>query len=272
MAKTITTDDLRAALTRRQLGPEEQGHRAFHLEEVELGGRRADAISVGLWRSRGQFIDGFEIKQNRRDWLSEYEDHSKAEPAMAVCDRFWLVTVPEVLHPGELPESWGLLILPARNRKLVVEKPAPLLREDCTKPVDREALVRLLRRVADIGVDARNAVFDEARKEAESRVDFDRKRLEDVTAHAEQDARELREGWQAFHAQLGLEPWKWRPTKEDMELLGKMARAIREGDEQLERFAKDLRRLEDDAGALSGRLNDTLGELNQRLYGNGQAA
>jgi hypothetical protein len=104
------TEDLRRRLERRTISPEGQGGRTFLFFEVSIDGRRADAISLDLWASRDHLIQGFEIKASRADWLNELRDPEKAAPAVAVCDRFWLVTPPDIVRPGELPEHWGHLV------------------------------------------------------------------------------------------------------------------------------------------------------------------
>lgn len=54
--------------------------------------RRIDALAFGIWQSVGREIHGFEIKVSRGDWLREVKQVDKADPFIAVCDRFWLVT------------------------------------------------------------------------------------------------------------------------------------------------------------------------------------
>ena len=123
----LCANELKVAVRRRALGPEGQGGRAFVFFEVSIEGRRADAISVDLWRSRDQLIQGYEIKVSRADWLNELRDPEKAAPAVAACDRFWLVTPPDIVRPGELPETWGHLVLPGPRLRMRVEKRAPKL-------------------------------------------------------------------------------------------------------------------------------------------------
>lgn len=242
------------------------------LTEVVISNRRADAISIGTWRSRGQAIQGYELKTNRVDFLREYEDHQKCEPAMAICDHFWLVTNPGVCELHELPENWGLLLSNGRRGNLKVEKAAPKLRTDVTHPISREILVVLLRRIRALGLEEREAIFDEARKEAAASVDFDRRNLENRVENSEARVTELSDGWEAFHQALGLERWKWRPTQEDFAFLGKIAAAMQDGEAGLERLRQDLRRMEDTGGDLVGKLNDAIGLVNDRTFGKGQAA
>lgn len=123
------TGGLRRRLERRTISPEGQGQRTFLFFEVAINGRRADAISLELWRSRGHLIQGYEIKASRADWLNELRDPEKAVPACSVCDRFWLVTPPDIVREGEVPEHWGHLVAEPTGylRPFRVAKKAPEL-------------------------------------------------------------------------------------------------------------------------------------------------
>lgn len=273
MSRPFTTPELMTAVARRVLGPEGQGGRAFLYEEVELGGRRADAIAIGKWKSRGRLIEGFELKTNRRDWQNEMRQHEKAEPAIAICDRFWLVTNPGVVLPGELPEPWGLLIAEARGRDLKVEVPAPALRERSAQPgITREALAKLLRAAERSAQEGIEEARDEARRQAREEVGFDDKRNRESIERLERRIGDYEAGWDAFHRALGLEPWKWRPTEDDLAFIAKVAEALRNGNEGLERLHNDLRRIEGTAGDLAGEVNGAMQIVNDHIYGKGQAA
>lgn len=69
--------------------------------------RYADALVVGLWRSHGFQIEGFEFKTSRADWLRELKNPAKSDPIFKFCDRFWLVTVGQIAELGEIPPDWG---------------------------------------------------------------------------------------------------------------------------------------------------------------------
>ena len=70
--------DVRAALARKFCAPEY----ALFYEVANATGsaatRSADAIAMGLWPSRGLYLQGFEIKVSRSDWLSELKNPAKA--------------------------------------------------------------------------------------------------------------------------------------------------------------------------------------------------
>lgn len=71
--------------------------------------RTADAIAIGMYRSCGQLIHGFELKVSRTDWLKELSNAAKAESLMRYCHR-WSLIVPDttIVKDGELPPTWGL--------------------------------------------------------------------------------------------------------------------------------------------------------------------
>jgi hypothetical protein len=268
----LTHDELLERIERRVCGAEGQGHRAFLLREICVSNRRADAISVGLWHSRGQLIEGFEAKASREDWLREYEDHQKAEPAMAVCDYFWLATNPGVLQPNELPEKWGLLLSNGKGRHLKVEKPAPLLREKTTHPVSREVLVGLLRGVGCLDAEDREAVRKEGEEIGKSRADLDYELFESRAERAEKQLREREETHRKFLERAGLDFYGWSEGNEEaMKLLGMVAGAIRDGERGLERLHNELRRMESTGGDLVGKLNDAMQVVNDHIFGKGQA-
>lgn len=79
--------------------------------------RFADAITMGLWPSRGLAISGFEFKSHRSDWRRELKHPAKAEPLWELCNEWWLVAGnPDVVKDGELPVGWGLIV--AKGDKL----------------------------------------------------------------------------------------------------------------------------------------------------------
>lgn len=71
--------------------------------------RTADALALGLWKSRGYNLEGFEIKVSREDWIKEWKDPEKAEAIAKYCDYWWIVVSDSsIIHTGELPTGWGL--------------------------------------------------------------------------------------------------------------------------------------------------------------------
>lgn len=109
--------------------------------------RRIDAVAIGIWRSVGREVQAFELKVSRSDWLRELKHVDKADPFIAICDRFWLVTGDtSVAKLDEIPSCWGWMT--ATSHGLRVQRPAQKL------PTDRENMpwgftVGLLRKLHD---------------------------------------------------------------------------------------------------------------------------
>ncbi|MFB7544985.1 hypothetical protein ACFC0N_34395 [Streptomyces zaomyceticus] len=141
----VPTDQLRQMLRDHFIKPGEELPGAVFLTEVTAPGRstrRADAVHIGTWASRGGGeIDVCEIKTQRADWLREMRDPGKAEAWWPYSSRFWLV-VPNtsVAAPEELPPGWGLLVPKRTGRRFqVVVEPAVR-----TPEITPELLVTLL--------------------------------------------------------------------------------------------------------------------------------
>lgn len=134
--------EIRAKL-REAFGPPE--HAIFF--EVAAGtgyeGRRrvADAVSMGMWPSRGMQITGFEIKVARHDWLREKDNPEKAEEIAAYCDRWALVSTDGIVEPQEVPHAWDWFEL-NEHGKLVLRQRG---HETEAKPLDRSFVASLLR-------------------------------------------------------------------------------------------------------------------------------
>ncbi|GAA1110595.1 hypothetical protein [Streptomyces javensis] len=122
---SATTEALTQMLRDHFIKPGEALPGAVFLTEVTAPGqtgRRADAVHIGTWASRGGGeIDVCEVKTQRTDWLRELRDPGKAEAWWPYSSRFWLV-VPntDVAHPDEIPMGWGLMVPKARGRRFQV--------------------------------------------------------------------------------------------------------------------------------------------------------
>lgn len=140
--------------------------------------RHCDALVMSLWPSRGLDITGFEFKASRSDWIKELRDPEKAELILQYCDYWSLVVTDEkILMPGELPPSWGMMVLSGKTLKTVVE---PKRLE--AKPWPREFLASVMRSVSDpvAAIDQnalRQAEWD-GRQAAEKRAKEHNKRIE----------------------------------------------------------------------------------------------
>lgn len=86
--------------------------------------RRADAVAMNLWPSRGMEIHGFEIKVSRADWVAERDNPAKAEATARRCDRWWIVAGNDsIVRTGELPPTWGLIVVVGSALRVVKEAP-----------------------------------------------------------------------------------------------------------------------------------------------------
>jgi hypothetical protein len=103
--------------------------------------RRADAIVMSCWPSRGIWLDGFEFKISRSDWVREKSDPEKSAAVQQFCDHWWVVAGDEkIVRDGELPKTWGLMALRAGKLVTVIEAP-----ELEPQPYTRGFLASLLR-------------------------------------------------------------------------------------------------------------------------------
>jgi hypothetical protein len=121
----MTTQQLDEALHAHFIRPEDRrnlvGAGAVYLTEVTApdgSGRRADAVHVGLWSSRGGGrIDVCELKVSRSDFRRELEEPRKAEAWWPYSTTFSIVSPGiDITPPEELPPGWGLLIPNPRPR------------------------------------------------------------------------------------------------------------------------------------------------------------
>lgn len=127
--------------------------------------RHCDAMAMGLWKSRGIKLHGFEVKVSRSDWRKEFKSPAKAEAIAVYCDYWWVaVSDFDIVKDGELPETWGLLVMDAKG-KLVVAKDAPLNSDP--KTINRPFLAALLRKSIEQKASAAEiaAAVEKAKKE-----------------------------------------------------------------------------------------------------------
>lgn len=130
---TTPTPQLLEALHAHYIKPEDRlsqaGAGAVFLTEVTAPGstRRADAVYLGLWQSRGAGdIDVCELKTSRSDWRRELDNPAKAEAWWPYSTRFWVVAPSTAVVPTEeVPDGWGLMVPGPRGRRFkTIVKPA----------------------------------------------------------------------------------------------------------------------------------------------------
>jgi len=118
MGETAT---LLALLQRHYIKPGQDLPGGVFLPEVGINGTwgsgsRCDAIYVGFTSTSGRLLVGHELKISRADWLNELNKSGKADDWADQCHE-WNVVAPNpaIIHDGELPAGWGLMI-PGRSK------------------------------------------------------------------------------------------------------------------------------------------------------------
>ena len=101
--------------------------RAAHVQSSQTmwayGRRICDFLALDKWPS-SQAIHGHEVKVSRSDWLTELRAPEKADAWRRWCNYWWLVvSAPEIVKPGELPDGWGLMALSKRGTLRARRKP-----------------------------------------------------------------------------------------------------------------------------------------------------
>jgi hypothetical protein len=129
----MTTAELNDLLHAHFIRPEDRLNRAgagaVYLTEVTApgnSGRRADAVHIGLWQSRGAGrIDVCELKVSRADFRRELDKPQKAEAWWPYSTTFCIVSPGvDITPPEELPAGWGLMVPGPRGRRFkTVVKP-----------------------------------------------------------------------------------------------------------------------------------------------------
>lgn len=196
--------------------------------------RWADAVSMGIWPSRGLTLHGFELKTSRSDWLREKNNPAKAESVYKFCDHWWLIAVDGIVKEDELPETWGLQVANGRGLKIV--KAAPKL-----EPISwsRGFLAALLRRSTEQTV-------DDAMLKAQYQLgrDDEKKHQESMKAYALKDADELREKLKEFEDASGIhiDRYTWNCGR-----IGEVVKMLlqRGALDQMRELAKSARRIAD---------------------------
>lgn len=195
-----------------------------------------DAIAMSLWPSRGLDLIGFEVKASRSDWLSELKKPHKADEFVRFCDRWYVVIGDkDIVKPGELPSTWGLIV--PRGRKLTIEVEAPQLQPQA---IDRLFLASLFRAVAT-HAPAEKAI----RVRIEAALNDERARVEatETSLHksAQQKIEELTKAIREFEAASGVSIALWNATK-----IGEAVAVVMRGG--LSSLQSQLRSLAEQAG------------------------
>lgn len=148
----------------------------------------ADLMIIGAWHSSGNFVEGFEVKVSRADWLNEVKNPDKCQPSKKFCHKWWLVIAdPAMVKDGELPDDWGMMAVV--NGELKVIKKAPILEP---VPLEVDFVASLLR------TDARETIP----------LDVHRDKLKDYKRDVEAEYKKRYAGLLKFvkelHSELGV--------------------------------------------------------------------
>lgn len=152
----MRTSDVKAALKKKFCAPEWALFFEVTAGTGAMASRRADAIAMNLWPSRGLAINGFEIKVSRSDWLRELKSPAKAEELAQHCDFWWIVSPKGIVSKHELPEAWGLYEVDGRGMSVSVQ--APKIGEPV---LSRNFMAALIRRAGEMDAAERQRLIRE---------------------------------------------------------------------------------------------------------------
>ncbi len=251
--EALTTPQLEARLAERYKAPEfallfnVKNRTGYSGQE-----RFADAVSMNLFPSRGLEVQGFELKASRSDWIKERDEPRKAEAIARFCDRWWLVVgSAEIVKPGELPPTWGLLV--AKGKGLAVATEAPKLD---AQPLDRKFVAALFRRAVEQSpeavTEAETRGYGRGYKNAEEHAASRVKSLEETAQRRADELLQLRQQVQRFEQAAGFSIAGWRADAR----IGEVVRLALAG-----RFDADLVSLRDQLARLLAGADDSIGAL-----------
>lgn len=217
--------------------------------------RTFDAVAVSLWPSRGFSIHCYEVKCSRSDWLRELKEPAKAEAAARHCDRFSIVASDSsIVKSGELPPTWGLLVVSGQTLRTVVA--APLLPgADPKRPVDRSFLVPMLRS-AGCAIAASPAEIEKALAIGYKQGEESTKR---AAERSQESLRDLREKVTAFEVAAGVKLGSMYGTR-TAEEIGLALRTVMANEKAVRTAGDRLRLARDQLTLALAAVNGAIGE------------
>ncbi|HFE3442933.1 TPA: hypothetical protein ACF3I9_004399 [Klebsiella aerogenes] len=205
-SSAITTAEVKTLLRARFCQPEWSIF--FEVGDSTGSGQRrwADAVAMNMYPSRGLEIHGFEIKVSRPDWLRELKKPEKSAPVQRYCDRWWIVCPKDIIHPGELPPTWGHYDVTQTGLRQIVAAPklAPT-------PVDKDFTAALLRRSAGATEDEIAAIVQRHRNRLEAEFE-ERLKREVAYRTTKGDAALLK--IEEFEKLTGISLTGWHPAED----------------------------------------------------------
>ncbi len=247
-----TAADMRAALRGYRPLPEYALFNEVRNAAGFAANRSCDAITMGIWPSRGLRLEGYEIKVSRGDWLRELAEPAKAESFACYCDRWWIFAPAGVVKPEEVPENWGWIYLDEKDR-VRVGKDAPVL---TPQPLTRGFLAALLRRADESNEgELRRRLDDADRARGEQFSASVQKEVDRRTA----DLAELKELDAAVREAFGVEPRAWFMMSNVIDMVRFLkATHLHENWGGLPAVLKEIDALERRAADLAARMRDGL--------------
>lgn len=234
--------------------------------------RTIDAYVMALWPSRGLTLTAFEIKSSRSDWTRELHKPEKAETFCQLADYFYLVVGDaDIVQPGELPETWGLMVPHGKGLKVAVEAPAlrdltgtgPRGRGPRPLPpaFGRSFLAALLRSATYVGEATPEAISAAVDRCRESERAYAAQRIESLEERVEKAERALMD----FQRESGLQIAGGWAGSHDPKEVGRVVRAVLSGEVQADRLQNQI----DSIRSQAQRIIDATEQLRPQL---GEAA
>jgi len=231
-----------------------------------LADRSADAVALGVWRSKKYEAHLYEFKISREDVKRELRDPRKAEGVGKYCHYWWLVVDDEKrLTDLVVPEVWGILKLHITNvggkeqRRLAVVRKAPRLTPEPFSPMFVVSAIRNIRRAYVDPIDHKRVADELAElKYGKNRTLSDEERDEKEKLRlAEQKLRYIEGYVERFEERSGVKldtpSWEWGRIGDAVKIVLKLAEnehadgnvlkavaALSTASEELERKAKEL--------------------------------
>lgn len=203
--------------------------------------RTADAVVMSLWPSRGLELHGFELKVSRTDWKRELENPAKAEEIGRFCHRWWLVVgSEEIVQPGELPPTWGLLV--PRKDKLFAKVDAPVREAQSPTWLFVAAILRNATAADDAAITklVNQRIFEE--HERNRKREQERKKTEESVL--QQRMAKLEANVKAFEDASGIQINEW---SHDGGRIGELVNLLLRGQYDAQAVERAARQLEDAA-------------------------
>lgn len=239
MGNGVTANEITQAIKAKYSGPDWRVWFEVSQKPGHYRGRRADAVAMNIWPSRGFQINVFEVKVSRADFKNEMADITKAQAIGKYADFFWLACPHGMVDKSEVPENWGLMEL--NGGGLRVKKQAPQLA--APEPIDRGFAASLLRSGEDLTEAEIERMADERARlkiEAAEKIAAERHQ---IAMEGEKRRNDSLARWKSeFESAFGFRPGGY-PSGDAIAKRIKLAESIDSG--AMKRIAHEARQLID---------------------------